>query len=60
MNYELLKATIENEAKLQGIEEYEIYYMANEELEVSTLNKEPTKRPRKWFSPSTGSEILKE
>ena len=41
MNYELLKKAIEDEAKLQGLTEYEIYYMANEELEVATLNKEP-------------------
>ena len=41
MNYELLKATIENEAKLQGVAEYEIYYMSNDELSVDTLNKAP-------------------
>ncbi len=41
MNYELLKKAIEDEAKLQGLTEYEIYYMANEELSVDTLNKEP-------------------
>ena len=41
MNYELLKATIENEAKLQGVKEYEIYYMSNDELSVDTLNKAP-------------------
>ena len=41
MNYELLKSAIENEAKLQGVDEYEIYYMSNEELSVDTLNKEP-------------------
>lgn len=41
MNYELLKSAIENEAKLQGLNEYEIYYMANEELSVDTLNREP-------------------
>ena len=41
MNYQLLKNTIEDEAKKQGLEEYEIYYMANEELSVDTLNKEP-------------------
>lgn len=41
MNYELLKEAIENEAKAQGLTEYEIYYMANEELSVDTLNKEP-------------------
>ena len=41
MNYELLKTTIENEAKLQGISEYEIYYMSNDELSVDTLNKVP-------------------
>ena len=41
MNYELLRSTIENEAKLQGVAEYEIYYMATEELTVDTLNKEP-------------------
>jgi PmbA protein len=41
MNYELLKKAIEDEAKLQGLTEYEIYYMASEELEVGTLNKEP-------------------
>ena len=40
MNYELLKKAIEDEAKLQGLTEYEIYYMANEELSVDTLNKE--------------------
>lgn len=41
MNYELLKQAIEDEAKLQGLTEYEIYYMSNEELSVDTLNKEP-------------------
>ena len=41
MNYELLKATIENEAKLQGVAEYEIYYMSNDDLSVDTLNKAP-------------------
>ncbi len=41
MNYELLKAAIENEAKLQGLTEYEIYYMSSEELSVDTLNKQP-------------------
>lgn len=41
MNYELLKSAIENEAKAQGLAEYEIYYMANEELSVDTLNREP-------------------
>ena len=41
MNYELLKATIENEAKLAGITEYEIYYMSSAELSIDTLNKEP-------------------
>ena len=41
MDYQLLKKAIEDEAKLQGLEEYEIYYMANEELSVDTLNKEP-------------------
>ena len=41
MNYELLKKAIEDEAKLQGLTEYEIYYMSNEELSVDTLNKEP-------------------
>ena len=40
MNYELLKSAIENEAKLQGVSEYEIYYMSSEELSVDTLNKE--------------------
>ena len=40
MNYELIKKAIEDEAKLQGLTEYEIYYMANEELSVDTLNKE--------------------
>ena len=40
MNYELLKKAIEDEAKLQGVSEYEIYYMANEELSVDTLNRE--------------------
>lgn len=40
MNYELLKAAIEDEAKLQGLDEYEIYYMSSEELSVDTLNKE--------------------
>ncbi len=40
MNYELLKKAIEDEAKLQGLTEYEIYYMANEELSVDTLNRE--------------------
>ena len=41
MNYELLKSAIENEAKLQGVSEYEIYYMSSEELSVDTLNKQP-------------------
>ena len=41
MNYELLKAAIENEAKAQGLAEYEIYYMSSEELSVDTLNREP-------------------
>lgn len=41
MNYELLKSVIENEAKLQGITEYEIYYMSSSELSIDTLNKEP-------------------
>ena len=41
MDYQLLKKAIEDEAVLQGLEEYEIYYMANEELSVETLNKEP-------------------
>lgn len=41
MNYELLKAAIENEAKNQGISEYEIYYMSNEELSLDTLNRKP-------------------
>ena len=41
MNYELLKAAIENEAKSQGVAEYEIYYMSSEELSVDTLNREP-------------------
>ena len=41
MNYELLKKAIETEAKLQGLDEYEIYYMASEELSVDTLNREP-------------------
>ena len=40
MNYELLKSTIENEAKLQGVSEYEIYYMSSDELSLDTLNKE--------------------
>lgn len=41
MNFELLKKAIEDEAKVQGLEEYEIYYMSNEELSVDTLNREP-------------------
>lgn len=41
MNYELLKAAIENEARAQGVSEYEIYYMSSEELSVDTLNREP-------------------
>ena len=41
MNYELLKKAIEDEAKLQGLTEYEIYYMSNDELSVDTLNREP-------------------
>ena len=41
MNYELLKSVIENEAKLQGVTEYEIYYMSSSELSIDTLNKEP-------------------
>lgn len=39
MNYELLKKAIEDEAARLGLTEYEIYYMANEELSVDTLNK---------------------
>ena len=38
MDYQLLKKAIEDEAKLQGLTEYEIYYMSNEELSVDTLN----------------------
>ena len=41
MNYDLLKKAIEDEAARQGLSEYEIYYMSNEELSVDTLNKEP-------------------
>ena len=41
MNYELLKSTIENEAKAEGIAEYEIYYMSSDELSVDTLNRQP-------------------
>ena len=41
MNYELLKSAIENEAKAQGLTDYEIYYMSSDELSVDTLNKEP-------------------
>ena len=41
MNYELLKSAIENEAKAQGVAEYEIYYMSSDELSVDTLNREP-------------------
>ena len=41
MNFELLKAAIENEARAQGVCEYEIYYMSSEELSVDTLNKQP-------------------
>lgn len=41
MNYDSLKSVIENEAKLQGITEYEIYYMSSSELSIDTLNKEP-------------------
>ncbi len=41
MNYELLKKAIVDEAARQGLSEYEIYYMAEEELSVNTLNKEP-------------------
>lgn len=41
MNYELLKAAIENEARAQGVCEYEIYYMSSDELSVDTLNKQP-------------------
>jgi PmbA protein len=40
MNYDLLKKAIEDEAARQGLSEYEIYYMSNEELSVDTLNKE--------------------
>ena len=40
MNYDLLKKTIEDEAARQGLSEYEIYYMSNEELSVDTLNKD--------------------
>ena len=41
MDYKLLKAAIEDEAKLCGLNEYEIYYMSSEELSVDTLNREP-------------------
>ena len=41
MNYELLKAAIENEATAQGVAEYEIYYMSSDELSVDTLNRQP-------------------
>ncbi len=41
MNYELLKSAIEKEAKREGVSEYEIYYMSNEELSIDTLNKQP-------------------
>ena len=41
MDYKLLKQAIEDESKLQGLNEYEIYYMSSEELSVDTLNKEP-------------------
>lgn len=41
MDYKLLKQAIEDEAKLWGLNEYEIYYMSSEELSVDTLNKEP-------------------
>ncbi len=41
MNYELLKKAIEDEAQAQGVCEYEIYYMSNEELSVDTLNRQP-------------------
>ena len=41
MNYDSLKSVIENEARLQGITEYEIYYMSSSELSIDTLNKEP-------------------
>lgn len=40
MNYELLKKAIEDEAALQGVGEYEIYYMSSDELSVDTLNKQ--------------------
>ena len=40
MNYDLLRTAIENEAKAQGVAEYEIYYMSSEELSVDTLNRE--------------------
>lgn len=40
MNFELLKSAIENEAKAQGVSEYEIYYMSSEELSLDTLNKQ--------------------
>ena len=40
MNYELLRTAIENQAKAEGISEYEIYYMSNSELSVGTLNRE--------------------
>lgn len=41
MNYDLLRSAIEKEAVIQGICEYEIYYMSSNELSIDTLNKEP-------------------
>ena len=37
MNYELLKKAIEDEAKLQGLTEYEIYYMNGTSLSAEAL-----------------------
>ena len=40
MNFDLLKSTLVEALKGEGISEYEIYYMSDESVSVSTLNKE--------------------
>ena len=40
MNFDLLKSTLTEALKNEGIDEYEIYYMSEESVSVSTLNKE--------------------
>ena len=40
MNFDLLKAALEDALKREGVSEYEIYYMSDASTSVSTLNKE--------------------